>query len=414
MKKIVFLAIVSVTLFGCKKTTTYKNEIKEDVAYLANDKLEGRQTGTKGEKLAADYLVNRFQNIGLEPKGSDGYIQSYSFKPKTDPHKEVEFTTNADSTITGRNIIGYINNNAKTTIVIGAHYDHLGYGGEGSLYREKDKAIHNGADDNASGVAVLLDIATRLKIKNEQSEIKDKNNYLFLAFSGEEMGLLGSNYFSKNPTIKAKSINYMINMDMVGRMKADSTLAVYGVGTSPMFKQTLKANNEKFKLVQNESGVGPSDHTSFYLIDIPVLHFFTGQHEDYHKPGDDSEKLNYDGMNLISDYIFDIITYLDDNVELAFRKTKNESEETPRFKVGLGVVPDYLFDGKGMRIDGTREETPAFAAGLQKGDIVIKLGDSNVTDMMSYMRALSVFEKGDEAAISIKRSDSIIDTRVKF
>lgn len=414
MKKIVFLAIVSVTLFGCKKTTTYKNEIKEDVAYLANDKLEGRQTGTKGEKLAADYLVNRFQNIGLEPKGSDGYIQSYSFKPKTDPHKEVEFTTNADSTITGRNIIGYINNNAKTTIVIGAHYDHLGYGGEGSLYREKDKAIHNGADDNASGVAVLLDIATRLKIKNEQSEIKDKNNYLFLAFSGEEMGLLGSNYFSKNPTIKAKSINYMINMDMVGRMKADSTLAVYGVGTSPMFKQTLKANNEKFKLVQNESGVGPSDHTSFYLIDIPVLHFFTGQHEDYHKPGDDSEKLNYDGMNLISDYIFDIITDLDDNGELAFRKTKNESEETPRFKVGLGVVPDYLFDGKGMRIDGTREETPAFAAGLQKGDIVIKLGDSNVTDMMSYMRALSLFEKGNEAAITIKRGDSIIDTRVKF
>ena len=414
MKKIVFLAIVSVTLFGCKKTTTYKNEIKEDVAYLANDKLEGRQTGTKGEKLAADYLVNRFQNIGLEPKGSDGYIQSYSFKPKTDPHKEVEFTTNADSTITGRNIIGYINNNAKTTIVIGAHYDHLGYGGEGSLYREKDKAIHNGADDNASGVAVLLDIATRLKIKNEQSEIKDKNNYLFLAFSGEEMGLLGSNYFSKNPTIKAKSINYMINMDMVGRMKADSTLAVYGVGTSPMFKQTLKANNEKFKLVQNESGVGPSDHTSFYLIDIPVLHFFTGQHEDYHKPGDDSEKLNYDGMNLISDYIFDIIVDLDDNGKLAFRKTKNESEETPRFKVGLGVVPDYLFDGKGMRIDGTREETPAFAAGLQKGDIVIKLGDSNVTDMMSYMRALSLFEKGNEAAITIKRSDSIIDTRVKF
>lgn len=414
MKKLVFLAIVSVKLFGCKKTTAYKNEIKEDVAYLANDKLEGRQTGTEGEKIAADYLVNRFQNIGLEPKGSDGYIQSYYFKPKTDPHKEVEFTTNADSTITGRNVIGYINNNAKTTIVIGAHYDHLGYGGEGSLYREKDKAIHNGADDNASGVAVLLDIATRLKIKNEQSKIKDKNNYLFMAFSGEEMGLLGSNYFSKNPTIDAKSMNYMINMDMIGRMKADSTLAVYGVGTSPMFKQTLKANNEKFKLIQNESGVGPSDHTSFYLIDIPVLHFFTGQHEDYHKPSDDSEKLNYDGMNLISDYIFDIIVDLDDNGELAFRKTKNESEETPRFKVGLGVVPDYLFDGKGMRIDGMREETPAFAAGLQKGDIVIKLGDSNVTDMMSYMRALSLFEKGNEAAITIKRGDSIIDTRVKF
>ena len=228
------------------------------------------------------------------------------------------------------------------------------------------------------------------------------------------MGLLGSNYFSKNPTINAESINYMINMDMVGRMKADSTLAVYGTGTSPIFKQTLKSNNDKFKLVENESGVGPSDHTSFYLIDIPVLHFFTGQHEDYHKPGDDSEKLNYDGMNLISDYIYNIITDLDDNGELVFRKTKNESEETPRFKVGLGVVPDYLYDGKGMRIDGTREETPAFAAGLQKGDIVLKLGDSTITDMMSYMRALSVFDNGDEAEITVKRGDKTIDTKVKF
>ena len=160
MKKLVFLAIVSVTLFGCKKPATYKNEIKEDVAYLANDKLEGRQTGTEGEKIAADYLVNRFQNIGLEPKGSDGYIQSYSFKPKTDPHKEVEFTTNADSTITGRNVIGYINNNAKTTIVIGAHYDHLGYGEEGSL-ADSAGQIHNGADDNASGVAGLLMLANK-------------------------------------------------------------------------------------------------------------------------------------------------------------------------------------------------------------------------------------------------------------
>ena len=414
MKKILFLAIVSLVLFSCKKTTTYKNTIEEDVAFLANDKLEGRQTGTEGEKQAANYLVERFKTIGLEPKGTDGFLQAFSFKPKTDPHKEVEFTTNPDSTITGRNVIGFINNTANKTIIIGAHYDHLGFGGEGSLYREKDKAVHNGADDNASGVAILLDLASLLKVKNEQAEIKDKNNYLFMAFSGEEMGLLGSNYFSKNPTVETESVNYMINMDMVGRMKADSTLAVYGTGTSPMFKQTLKANNDKFKLVENESGVGPSDHTSSYLIDIPVLHFFTGQHEDYHKPGDDSEKLNYEGMNLISNYIYTIISDLDDNGKLAFRKTKNESEETPRFKVGLGVVPDYLYDGKGMRIDGTREETPAYSAGLKKGDIVIKLGDSTVTDMMSYMRALSVFDKGDEAAISIKRGEETIETKVKF
>ncbi|WP_439152624.1 M28 family peptidase [Winogradskyella sp.] len=414
MKKLVFLLFLT-SIFSCKnEPKVAENKIKEDVAFLADDKLEGRQTGTPGETLASEYIIERYKSIGLEPKGTNGYLQSFSFKPKTDPHKEVEFTTNADSTITGNNVIGYIDNNASTTIVIGAHYDHLGFGGEGSLYRGEEKAVHNGADDNASGVAVMMNLADRLKIKNDTSKIKDQNNYLFMAFSGEEMGLLGSNYFSKNPTIDAESINYMINMDMVGRMKTDSTLAVYGTGTSPLFKQTLKANNEKFKLIENESGVGPSDHTSFYLIDIPVLHFFTGQHEDYHKPGDDSDKLNYEGMNLISDYIYSIISDLDDNGELAFRKTKNESEETPRFKVGLGVVPDYLYDGKGMRIDGTREETPAFNAGLQKGDIVVKLGDSTVTDMMSYMRALSVFNKGDEADITVMRDDKTIETKVKF
>lgn len=414
MKKIMFLFLL-VSVFACgKEHKVAENKIKEDVTYLASDELEGRQTGTEGEKKAAEYLINRYKEIGLEPKGTEGYLQPFSFKPKTDPHKEVEFTTNADSTITGNNIIGYINNGAKTTIVIGAHYDHLGFGGVGSLFRGEEKAVHNGADDNASGVAVMLNLASRLKVKNDTAKVMDKNNYLFMAFSGEEMGLLGSNYFSKNPTIDAKSINYMINMDMVGRLKADSTLAVYGTGTSPMFKQTIKANNDKFKLVENESGVGPSDHTSFYLIDVPVLHFFTGQHGDYHKPGDDSEKLNYEGMSLISDYIFEIISDLDDNGELAFRKTKNESEETPRFKVGLGVVPDYLFDGEGMRIDGTREETPAYNAGLQKGDIVVKLGDSTITDMMSYMRALSVFEKGDEADITVKRGQQTIETKVKF
>ncbi|WP_179337458.1 M28 family peptidase [Winogradskyella ludwigii] len=414
MKKLLCLFLL-IGFLSCKnEPKVAENNIKEDVSFLANDKLEGRQTGTQGEVLASEYLIKRFKEIGVQPKGTEGFLQSFSFKPKTDPHSEVVFTTNADSTITGHNVIGFIDNKAKTTIVIGAHYDHLGFGGEGSLYRGKDKAIHNGADDNASGVAVMLNLASRLKVKNDQAEVKDKNNYLFMAFSGEEMGLLGSNYFSKNPTIDAASINYMINMDMVGRMKVDSTLAVYGTGTSPMFKQTLKSNNDKFKLVENESGVGPSDHTSFYLVDIPVLHFFTGQHEDYHKPGDDSEKLNYEGMDLISDYIYDIINDLDDNGELAFRKTKNESEETPRFKVGLGVVPDYLYDGKGMRIDGTREDTPAFNAGLQKGDVVLKLGDSTISDMMSYMRALSVFDNGDEAAISVKRGEEVIDTKVKF
>ena len=379
--------------------------------FLADDKLEGRQTGTDGEIAASNYIVERFKEIGLQPKGTEGFLQSFSFKPKTDPHKEVEFTTNEDGTITGRNVLGYLDNGAENTVIIGAHYDHLGYGGEGSLFRGDEKAIHNGADDNASGVAVMLDLASKITL--DPINFKN-NNYLFMAFSGEEMGLLGSNFFVKNATVDTKAVNYMINMDMVGRLKVDSTLAIYGTGTSPIFKQVINAHNKGFKIVENESGVGPSDHTSFYLTDIPVLHFFTGQHEDYHKPSDDSDKLNYEGMAMISDYIFEIIKDLDDDEKLAFRTTKNESEETPRFKVGLGVVPDYLFDGEGMRIDGTREDTPAFAAGLQKGDVVTKLGDSAVTDMMSYMRALSVFNKGDETTITVTRGNEIIEAVVKF
>ena len=407
--KTIYVLLFLMILTSCKNNSTKAITIKEDIAVLASDAYEGRETGTKGEQEAAEYISKRFKDLGLEPKGTNGFFQTFSFKPKTDPHSEVSYVTMAeDSTITGTNILGFINNNAEQTIIIGAHYDHLGFGSEGSLYRGKEKAIHNGADDNASGVAVMLDLISKMKNANKS------NNYLFMAFSGEEMGLLGSNYFVKNPTIDIKKANYMINMDMVGRLKADSTLAVYGVGTSPRFKQSLMANNTRFKLIEKESGVGPSDHTSFYLSDIPVLHFFTGQHEDYHKPGDDSDKLNYEGMEAISNYIFDVISDLDKAGKLQFRKTKNESEETPRFKVGLGVIPDYMFDGKGMRIDGVSEDKPTQKAGLQKGDIVIKLGDSTIVDMMSYMRALSVFNEGDSTKVIVDRNGKQIEVDLKF
>lgn len=401
---LVFLIVFS----SCKGVDSKAISIKEDVTFLSDDKLEGRQTGTKGEQAAADYIANRFKTLGLEPKGTEGYLQKFSFKPKTNPHQSVNYTVkDGDSTITGTNVIGFISNNAENTIIIGAHFDHLGYGAEGSLYRGEQAAIHNGADDNASGVSVLLNLANKLKNTNT------RNNYLFIAFSGEEMGLLGSNYFVKNPTFAIKKANYMINMDMVGRLK-DSTLAVYGVGTSPILKQTLKAHNNKFKLIEKESGVGPSDHTSFYNADIPVLHFFTGQHEDYHKPSDDADKLNIEGMQTISNYIFDLISDLDNNGKLPFRKTKNESEDVPRFKVGLGVIPDYLFDGKGMRIDGISEDKPAQKAGLQKGDIVIKLGDSTIVDMMSYMRALSAFETGQRTKVVVDRNGKQVEAEIEF
>ena len=341
MIKQVSLSVFLITLLGCSNEPILDNNLKADVEFLADDRLEGRETGSEGEKLAADYIAQRFDDLGLEGKGTDGYFQDFKFTPKKDPHSEITFTeSEGDNTLTGRNVLAFIDNKSDQTIVIGAHYDHLGYGDQGSsLYRGDVQQIHNGADDNASGVAVMLNLAAKLKNSNQN------NNYLFLAFSGEELGLLGSNYFVKNATLPVTSINYMLNMDMVGRLSADSTLAVYGTGTSPIFKQTVISNNDRFKIVENESGVGPSDHTSFYLNDIPVLHFFTGQHSDYHKPTDDSDKLNYEGMMLISDYIFTLISDLDNNGELAFRKTASDETEAPRFKVTLGVIPDYLFDG---------------------------------------------------------------------
>ncbi|HEX9825927.1 MAG TPA: M20/M25/M40 family metallo-hydrolase [Flavobacteriaceae bacterium] len=405
----ILLFVFFMLIMGCKPDYKPENKIKEDVSFLADDKLEGRQTGTEGERKASEYIAERFSNLGLEAKGTKDYFQTFSFKPKTDPHQEVNYTVvGNDSTITGTNVIGYMDNKAPNTVIIGAHYDHLGYGAEGSLYREEEKAIHNGADDNASGVAVMLNLASKLKNTNKG------NNYLFLAFSGEEMGLLGSNYFTKNSTLNLKDVNYMLNMDMVGRLKQDSTLAVYGVGTSPLLKQVVNSSNARFKIIEKESGTGPSDHTSFYNSDIPVLHFFTGQHEDYHRPSDDSDKLNYEGMNAISNYIFEIIKALDDKEKLPFRKTKNESEDVPSFKVGLGVVPDYLFDGKGMRIDGISEDKPAQKAGLQKGDIVIKLGDSAIVDMMSYMRALASFKEGDKTKVVVDRNGKVVEAEIEF
>lgn len=409
--KIYRLSIVAVSLLlACNSAPTDEillQNLKTDVSYLAADKLEGRAIGTSGEEQAATYLAERFAEIGISPKGTDGYFQEFTVSKPTNPHEEAVIGTDGEG-VTGRNVIGFIDNQSENTIVIGAHFDHLGYGGAGSLYRG-DSAIHNGADDNASGTAALVALADILKHE------KHPSNFLFIAFSGEENGLWGSNYFVKNPTIDLSTVNYMINMDMVGRLNEENTLAINGVGTSPSFVPALDlVNSDSLKLVTSESGVGPSDHTSFYLQDLPVLHFFTGQHEDYHRPSDDSEKINYEGLLKVVEYIHRLIGQLDNEPKLAFTKTKDSSGDSPRFTVTLGVVPDYLFDGKGMRIDGVSEDKPAQAAGLQKGDIIVQLGDSTIVDMMSYMRSLGAFQKGDEAQVVYERDGKQLETKVKF
>lgn len=396
--------------FACDQAPTDASllqGLKTDVNYLAADDLGGRAIGTEGEEKAAKYLEVEFEKIGLEPKGTDLYFQPFTVSKPTNPHEEAVIGTNGEG-VTGRNVVGFIDNQAEKTIVIGAHFDHLGMGGQGSLHRG-DSAIHNGADDNASGTAALVALAKMLKHE------KHTSNFLFIAFSGEENGLWGSNYFVKNPTIDLESVNYMINMDMVGRLNEEKTLAINGVGTSPSFVPVLESvNTDSLKLVTSESGVGPSDHTSFYLQDLPVLHFFTGQHSDYHRPSDDSDLINYEGLLLVVKYIDRLIGQLGTESKLAFTKTKDSNGDSPRFTVSLGVVPDYLYDGKGMRIDGVSEDKPAQAAGLMKGDVIVQMGDSTIVDMMGYMRALSAFQKGDTTSVTYEREGAKLESKVKF
>lgn len=406
---IIFPVVSLMYLMSCASEDTLTRDlgtIQDDLYFLASDELQGRETGTAAEKKAAEYIAARFEEMGLIPKGESGYFQDFEFTLKNNPHQ----VPDPDDTVklSGRNVIGYIDNNQPNTVVIGAHYDHLGFGEEGSLYKGEPE-IHNGADDNASGVVAMLLLAEKL------SGRPSSNNYLFLAFSGEEKGLYGSNFYTKNPTIDLSSVNYMINLDMVGRLDDENTLAINGTGTSPGWKEAIEAiGMDSLKIVSKESGVGPSDHTSFYLKDIPVLHFFTGTHEDYHKPSDDAERINYGGLYAVIAFIDSLIMQLDDDPKLAFTETKNESRDTPSFKVTLGVVPDYLFDGKGMRIDGVSDDRPAQKAGLKAGDVVVRLGETEVTDMMSYMTALSKFEKEDTTTVVVRRENDRLSFPIKF
>ncbi|NJO24778.1 MAG: M20/M25/M40 family metallo-hydrolase [Bacteroidia bacterium] len=301
------------------------------------------------------------------------------------------------------NVAGYINNNASTTVIIGAHYDHLGYGEDGnSMLRTGEKLIHNGADDNASGTAALIELAKMLK----KSKLKN-NNYLFLAFSGEELGLYGSKYFTENPTVELRSANYMINMDMVGRLNDSSkTVTISGFGTSPLWGEIIKpGKNSSFNIRIDSSGTGPSDHTSFYRKDIPVLFFFTGLHTDYHKPSDDADKINYTGELLIVKYIYSLLTEVDKRKnKLAFTKTREQQTTTSaRFSVSMGIMPDYTFSGAGVRVDGVSDGRPAQKAGIKAGDVVTQLGDYKVTSVETYMQALGKFKKGDSANVKVKR-----------
>lgn len=534
-------------IWGCssqKKISSLDSKIegqlRTHINYLADDKLEGRRTGTAGEQLAVEYITTQFKEIGLVPKGTEYYTQSFvvndgkkidsvttlsidgvNYKPdedffpfpyspdisiealpsidvqeaempwfvdindileenKSNPHfdlpgyirknaekardrgasavilynssatddklmfdpkdrseslsipvlyvkKSVSDNLLKDKSATvnlkmrvgvgqrnrlGYNVIGFIDNKVANTVVLGAHFDHLGYGEDGnSMIRNGQPSIHNGADDNASGTASLIELARQLNAGPKG------NNYLFIAFSGEELGLYGSKYFTENPTIDLKSINYMINMDMVGRLNDSSkTLTVGGFGTSPVWSGIIgKSSNAPLNIKIDSSGTGPSDHTSFYRKDIPVLFYFTGLHSDYHKPSDDSEKINYKGTVSIIDNIYSVIKAVDKHGKLAFTKTREAQTSTSaRFSVSLGIMPDYTYSGAGVRADGVSEGRAAQKAGIKQGDIVVQLGEYTISSMETYMQALSKFKKGDKTIVKFKRGEQVLEANVEF
>jgi hypothetical protein len=383
-----------------------ESHIRKHITTLANDSFQGRGTGSDGEKMAASYIVREFKSMGLIPKGDNKtYFQSFPFKGGA--HGE-------GSEGTGQNVIGFIDNQAENTIIIGAHYDHLGLGNNGnSLDANPQNKIHNGADDNASGTAGVIELARYFK----NNGVTEKNNFLLLCFSGEELGLFGSKFFTEHPTLDLNKINFMINMDMIGRLDPTThSLLINGTGTSSVWESTLKnISTPELAIKTDSSGIGPSDQTSFYLKNIPAIHFFTGSHSDYHKPSDDAEKINYPGEVQILNFIIRIINQLDTEPKLSFLKTKNKSMGSSRsFKVTLGIMPSYTGNVLGLQVDGVSDGKPAQKAGIKSGDIIIQMGDLTIKDIQGYMEALGKFEKGQQVPVKVKRGTEIVTVEVTF
>lgn len=398
---LILFAFISV---GCGQEIS-KEKIKKHIETLASDGYEGRGTGSPGEEKAAVYIESQFKKIKLVPLGDDKtFRQGFSYKGGT-------HGTGAEGK--AKNMVGFLDNQAEHTIVIGAHYDHLGMGNDGSSLDANPKGkIHNGADDNASGVAGVLELARYF----QTNKIKEKNNFLFICFSGEELGLHGSKYFTEHPTLDLLKVNYMINMDMVGRFEEAKGLSVSGSGTSQVWETLLqKLSTGQMVIKTDSSGMGPSDHTSFYLKNIPVLHFFTGSHSDYHKPSDDFDKINYAGEVAVLKVIVDLIKANDTQIKLAFLPTKNRSMSPARsFKVTMGVMPSYSSTEEGLKVDGVSEGKPAQKAGILTGDIIKQIGELSIKDIQSYMDALGKFEKGQTVPVKVKRGEQELTLNITF
>lgn len=309
------------------------------------------------------------------------------------------------------NILGFIEGNdpqfKNEVVIIGAHYDHVGV----TTTRDGQRLVFNGADDNASGTAGLLELAQFFAANRQRL----KRSLLFIAFGAEERGLIGSRYFVENPTVPLDQIVAMINMDMIGRLR-NETLSVLGVGSSPVWKDLLTRINSQFQFTLRDApGVfGGSDHFPFYTRGIPVLFFFTGMHENYHRPSDDWDTLNYGGMEKLVQMVATVVEEIATMPQRPPYQRAPQPAERPAspVRVSTGIVPDYAWDGTGVRLLGVRSGSPAEKAGLKPGDIVVEVGGKPVRNLYDYMDTLSTAEPGKPIVFTILRGEQRIAVTV--
>jgi aminopeptidase YwaD len=334
----------------------------------------------------------------------------YEFFEQNEMDEEISFSVELlKKSYTAVNVAGYLDNNAETTVVIGGHYDHLGFGGPTSRDIKKD-VIHFGADDNASGTAGVLEAARYFSNTDNNNY-----NYIFIAFSAEEKGLVGSRYFAESDVYDMNKVDFMFNFDMIGRIQSNKLILI-GTGTSPMWDTIIDSNKpEHFQISKGQSGIGGSDHSSFYRKNIPVIFFHTGTHEDYHASTDTPDKINFYGTLEILKYAYKMIEFTTDLDKLEFTPTPvTESRRRRGDSVSIGFMPDHAYDGKGVRVMAIIENRPAEKAGILQGDIIVGINDVEISEIHSYMRALESLQKGQIIMLLIFRNDEKLMIEVQL
>jgi hypothetical protein len=384
----------------------------DDIKFLSSDQLQGRVTGSAGADSSASYLARRFSEVGLQP-ATGGWFQSFTVA------REAPILRQAKAGgLSGKNVIGILPGRdpvlRNQTIVLGAHYDHLGLGGFGSLDPESTGVVHNGADDNASGVAALIQVAARLAVSPPARTV------VFIAFSGEELGLLGSAHYVKEPIYPLAGTLAMVNLDMVGRLR-NGRLIVYGARSAKEFPALLDSLNwyAGFELKAQGDGYGPSDQSSFYAAKRPVLHLFTDLHEDYHRTSDDWQKINLDGLKRVSDFTLGLVTALANRPRpLTFQDVPAQLPEqtattslSPGYGAYLGTVPDMAGTPGGVRLVGVRAGSPAERAGLRGDDIITRIGAAETPDLQAMTDALRSHRPGDTVEIVVRRGATLTTLR---